>query len=147
MKNRDKGHYLEDVTQGWLVLQVSHFLKLASKGLASGWPSTFTSCSKLFHLFNSHKLSGLVAHTWNHSTQEVESEDHKFKAIIGYLASSRPAWASWDYHLEKRKDKQKLIKLWVNSIRQKPIVAALWKATTPKIISYRVTFKRPQWLH
>ncbi|EGW10217.1 hypothetical protein I79_024515 [Cricetulus griseus] len=30
------------------------------------------------------------------STQETRQEDQKFKIILGYIASSRPAWATQD---------------------------------------------------
>lgn len=27
----------------------------------------------------------MVAHTWNHNTQEIEEESYEFEAILGYI--------------------------------------------------------------
>lgn len=37
-----------------------------------------------------------VGHAYKHSTREVKVGDQNFKVTLGYLVSSRPAWATRD---------------------------------------------------
>lgn len=39
--------------------------------------------------------STVMVHAWNHNTQELKTENQKFKVIFCYAASSRSAWYTW----------------------------------------------------
>lgn len=51
---------------------------------------------KFYYLKTHYSKPGMVVHTCNSSTQEVEAGGSRFKINLDYMASSGPIWDTWD---------------------------------------------------
>lgn len=65
---------------------------------------------KFYYLKTHYSKPGMVVHTCNSSTQEVEAGGSRFKINLNYMASSGPIWDTWDAVSNNKKELQ-LIKI------------------------------------
>jgi hypothetical protein len=53
----------------------------------------------------------VVVHTWNPNIWEADAGRFKVWASLGYIVSSRPAWAMWQDIVSKAKQNKKVVVL------------------------------------
>lgn len=62
----------------------------------------------IYAIQNKQYMLGMVVHTCNSSTQEVEAGRSGFKNNLDYMASAEPIWDTWDSVSSKKQQQKEL---------------------------------------
>lgn len=65
-------------------------------------------CSQFYLPNEKYHTLGMVVHTCNSSTQEVEAGRSGFKNNLDYMASAEPIWDTWDSVSSKKQQQKEL---------------------------------------